>query len=59
MKVKRNFIGLILAIVVLVFSGVIGSVTGVFEGVEDISGMVNFNPETILKAGIVIGFCGP
>lgn len=56
MKVKRNFIGLILAIVVLVFSGVIGSVTGVFEGVEDISGMVNFNPETILKAGIVIGF---
>lgn len=56
MKVKKNFIGLILAIVVLVFSGVIGSVTGVFEGVEDISGMVNFNPETILKAGIVIGF---
>lgn len=56
MKVKKNFIGLILAIVVLVFSGVIGSLTGVFEGVEDISGMVNFNPETILKVGIVIGF---
>lgn len=56
MKTKKNLIGLILAILILVSSGVIGLYAGVFEEIEDITATIRFQPETILKSVIVICF---
>lgn len=56
MKAKKNVIGLVIALVLLGASGAIGGVTGVFESLEDFGGFINFNPESILKAVIVICF---
>lgn len=56
MKAKRNLIGLILAILILVSSGVIGLFAGVFEEIEDIAATIRFQPATVLKAIIVICF---
>ena len=56
MKTKKNLIGLILAILILVSSGVIGLFAGVFEEIEDIAATIRFQPATVLKAIIVICF---
>lgn len=56
MKLKRNLIGLIIAVIILGASGIIGSITGMFSGVEDVTSLINFNGETIIKAIIIIGF---
>ena len=56
MKTKKNLIGLLLAIVILISSGVIGLYIGVFEGIEDISETIRFEPATILKSIIVVCF---
>lgn len=56
MKAKKNVIGLIVAVVILVLCGVIGGITGIFEDIADIGAMVQFHPESVLKSGIVIGF---
>lgn len=56
MKTKKNLIGLILAILILVSSGMIGLFAGVFEEIEDIAATIRFQPATVLKAIIVICF---
>lgn len=56
MKAKKNVIGLILAILILVSSGVIGIFAGVFEEIEDITETIRFQPAMILKSIIVICF---
>ncbi|MGN0480933.1 MAG: mechanosensitive ion channel family protein [Lachnospiraceae bacterium] len=56
MKAKKNIIGLLIAAVILTVSGVIGGVTGVFNDVQDITKIIRFNPETILKVIIIICF---
>lgn len=56
MKAKKNIIGLLIAAVILTLSGVIGGVTGVFNDVQDITKIIRFNPETILKVIIIICF---
>lgn len=55
-KSGRNIIGLIVALAILFLSGLLGSVTGVFEDLGDAVGTVKFNPETILEAIIAICF---
>lgn len=56
MKTKKNLIGLILAILILMFSGVIGLYAGAFEEIEDITATIRFQPATVLKSIIVICF---
>ncbi len=53
---KKNIIGLVIAAVILVASGLIGNLIGVFEEIGDIAGLVKFEPETLVKVAIVIGF---
>lgn len=54
--VSKNIIGLIVAIILLVASGVVGNLTGVFDDIEEGLAMVRFSPSTILKAVIAICF---
>ena len=56
MKTKKSLIGLILAVLLLISSGVIGVFAGVFQEIEDIAATIRFQPETILKLIIVICF---
>lgn len=56
MKTKKNLIGLILAILILMFSGGIGLYAGAFEEIEDITATIRFQPATVLKSIIVICF---
>lgn len=56
MKAKKNIIGFVVAIFLLALSGGIGALTGIFEDVEAFSSFIKFNPESILKAMIVIFF---
>lgn len=53
---KKNVIGLFVAIAILFGSSILGSLTGVFEGLGAITETVSFNPEAIIKIMIVIGF---
>ena len=56
MKTKKNLIGLILAILILMFIGGIGLYSGAFEEIEDITATIRFQPATVLKSIIVICF---
>lgn len=55
-KVGKNLIGLVIAVAVLVLSGVIGNLTGVFDSFEEGISTIHFSPDTVLKAIIVICF---
>lgn len=55
-KSGKNLIGLVVAVIILVASGIIGNVTGVFDGFEDALGTIKFNPQVILEAVIAICF---
>ncbi len=55
-KISKNLIGLIVAVALLVASGIVGNLTGVFEDFEEELESVNFDPAAILKAVIAICF---
>lgn len=55
-KPGKNIVGLVVAVGILLLSGLLGSVTGVFEGFGDAVRTVKFNPQTILEAVIAIAF---
>jgi len=55
MKTKKSLIGLVIAVAILVASGVIGNIAGFFDDIESIGEVIHFNPEAILKSLLVIG----
>lgn len=55
-KPGKNIVGLVVAVIILVLSGLLGSITGVFEGFGDAINTIRFNPQTILEAIIAICF---
>jgi len=55
-KVGKNIIGFIIAVIILVLSGVIGSLTGIFESFADGFASAGVSPETVLKVVIAFSF---
>lgn len=55
-KISKNVIGIIVAIVLLVASGVIGNLTGVFDSIEQNINSIRITPATALRVLIAVCF---
>lgn len=55
-KLGKNIVGAIVAIALLVASGVIGNLTGVFDSIEEGISTIHFSPSTLLRVVIAVSF---
>lgn len=55
-KIGKNIIGFIVAVILLISSGLLGSYTGVFDSFEEGLSSFHYSPDTILKTVIAICF---
>jgi small conductance mechanosensitive channel len=55
-SVKSSVIKAVLALVVLAAAGFLGNTIGVFEGMDDFSGMIKLNVDVVVKLIVMIAF---